>query len=155
MRRIVTRGMPVSPSTDFVQLPRRLRRCRQKRATLDALGYVERVLRSRWHEQFRHDEIAGPDPRERPCRVPRCTRLEELVETPGPHIDPYEAFLMQNLVEVRELLRNRQPLRCIGSWQQTPDEPNRAETTRQDSNRSTTVFSGEAVSQTSRSCSSA
>ena len=32
------------------------------------------------------------------------------VETSGPHIDPYEKLLMENLVEVREFLRHQRSL---------------------------------------------
>jgi hypothetical protein len=80
----------------------------EKAGDLDALSYVEKVL-TEWHEQFRHDEIAGPDQRERTFWY-ALYQLEELVESRSPHLDPYEAILMRNLVEVRELLRNRQPL---------------------------------------------
>ena len=38
----------------------------------------------------------------------KCARF--CAELPGPHIDPYEQVLMENLVEVRELLRHRRPL---------------------------------------------
>ena len=80
----------------------------EKAGDLDALSYVEKVL-TEWHEQFRHDEIAGPDQRERTFWY-ALYQLEELVEACSPHLDPYESILMRNLVEVRELLRNRQPL---------------------------------------------
>lgn len=79
-----------------------------KAGELDALGYIEKVL-TEWHEQFGHDEIADPDRREKTFWY-ALYQLEELVETCSPDINPYEAFLMQNLVEVREMLRNRQPL---------------------------------------------
>lgn len=74
----------------------------------NVLDYIESVL-TEWEEQFRHDEIASPDPRERTFWH-ALYQLEELVEAPGSDIDPYETLLMQNLVEVRELLRNQQPL---------------------------------------------
>ncbi len=74
----------------------------------NVLDYIESVL-TEWEEQFRHDEIAVPDPRERTFWY-ALYQLEDLAETSGPHMDPYEAFLMQNLVEVRGLLRNRQAL---------------------------------------------
>lgn len=73
-----------------------------------ALSYVESVM-TEWNERFRHDEIADPDPRERTFWY-ALYQLEELAELRGPQIDPYEKILMQTLVEVRELLRNRQPL---------------------------------------------
>lgn len=72
------------------------------------LDFIERVL-TEWEEQFRHDVIAGPDPRERTFWY-ALYQLEELVEAPGSDIDPDEPFLMKNLVEVRKLLRNQQPL---------------------------------------------
>ena len=75
---------------------------------MGAFRYVEKVLKD-WHEQFRNADIAGPDLQERTFWY-ALYQLEVLVETGCSHIDPYEAFLMQNLVEVRELLRDRQPL---------------------------------------------
>jgi len=36
--------------------------------------------------------------------------LEDLVENPGSNIDPYEKVMMENLIEVRELLRGRQSI---------------------------------------------
>jgi hypothetical protein len=74
----------------------------------DALDYIGKVL-TEWGEQFRHEDVADPDPRERTFWY-ALYQLEDLVETSGPPVDPFEAILMQNLVEVRELLRNRQPL---------------------------------------------
>ncbi len=74
----------------------------------DALGYVERVLMA-WHKLFGKSELADPNPEERTFWY-ALYQLEELVELPGPHIDPYEKLLMENLVEVRELLRHRRPL---------------------------------------------
>ena len=74
----------------------------------DALGYVERVL-TEWHELFEDAELADPDPKERTFWY-ALYQLEELAELPGPHIDPFEKLLMENLVEVRELLRHQQPL---------------------------------------------
>ena len=37
-----------------------------------------------------------------------CQYLEDLVENPGSNIDLYEKVMMENLIEVRELLRCRQ-----------------------------------------------
>jgi len=75
---------------------------------LDTLGYIERVL-TEWQETFGKSELTDPTPEERTFWF-ALYQLEELVENPGPHIDPYEKFLMQNLVEIRELLRHRRPL---------------------------------------------
>jgi hypothetical protein len=85
----------------------------------NVLDFIETVL-TEWEEQFRHDEIAVPDPRERTFWH-ALYQLEELVEAPGSDIDPYETFLMQNLVEVRELLRNQQPLPLQGFMATRPD----------------------------------
>jgi hypothetical protein len=74
----------------------------------DALGYVESVL-TEWHELFDESELPDPDPVERTFWY-ALYQLEELAEMPAPHIDPYEKLMMEYLVEVRELLRNRQPL---------------------------------------------
>jgi len=74
----------------------------------DALGYIESVL-TEWHELFHKTELADPDPQERAFWY-ALYQLESLVETPGPHIDPYEKLMMENLIEVRELLRHQQPL---------------------------------------------
>jgi hypothetical protein len=74
----------------------------------NVVDYIESVL-TEWEEQFRHDDIADPDPRERTFWY-ALYQLEELVENCSPPLDPYETFLMQNIAEVRELLRNREPL---------------------------------------------
>jgi hypothetical protein len=74
----------------------------------DALAYVDAVL-TEWHELFDEAELAGPNAEERTFWY-ALYQLEELVELPGPHIDPYQKVLMENLVEARELLRRRQPL---------------------------------------------
>lgn len=73
-----------------------------------ALDYVESVL-MQWHEHFGHVALEEPDARERTFWF-ALYQLEDLAEFPGPRIDPYEKIMMKNLVEVRELLRNRQPL---------------------------------------------
>jgi hypothetical protein len=75
---------------------------------LDALGYVESVLTA-WQEVFGRSELTDPSPEERTFWF-ALYQLEELVEMPDPYIDPYEKLLMENLVEVRELLRHRQSL---------------------------------------------
>lgn len=74
----------------------------------DALAYVDSVLAA-WQEVFGKSELAGPSLEERTFWF-ALYQLEELVENSGPHIDSYEKLLMENLVEVRELLRHRQPL---------------------------------------------
>ena len=74
----------------------------------DALGYVESVL-TEWCELFDESKMGNPTPEERTFWY-ALYQLEELAELPIPHSDPYEKLLMENLVEVRELLRNRQPL---------------------------------------------
>ena len=74
----------------------------------DALGYIESVLTA-WQEVFGKSELTDPSPEERTFWF-TLYLLEELVETSDPHIDPYEKLLMENLVEVRELLRHRRSL---------------------------------------------
>ena len=74
----------------------------------DALSYVDTVL-TEWHEQFGPSELADPDARERTFWF-ALYQLEELAELEGPGIEPYKELLMQNLLQVRELLRHRQPL---------------------------------------------
>lgn len=74
----------------------------------DALSYVDTVL-TEWHEQFDLSELADPDARERTFWF-ALYQLEELAELKGPGIEPYKEILMQDLLQVRELLRHRQPL---------------------------------------------
>ena len=74
----------------------------------DTLDYVESVLTA-WQEIFGKSELTNPGPEERTFWF-ALYQLEELVENSDPHIDPYEKLLMENLVEVRELLRHRRPL---------------------------------------------
>jgi hypothetical protein len=74
----------------------------------DALAYVDAVL-TEWHELFDEAELVCPSAEERTFWY-ALYQLEELVESPGPNIDPYEKVLMENLVEARELLRHRKPL---------------------------------------------
>jgi hypothetical protein len=69
----------------------------------DALAYVESVLEA-WQEAFGESHLADPSPEERTFWF-ALYQLEELVEMPGPHVDPYEKCLMEALIEVRELLR--------------------------------------------------
>ena len=74
----------------------------------DALAYIESVLAA-WHEVFGESELKDPSLEERTFWF-ALYQLEDLVETTGPHIDPYEKYLLEILVEVRELLRHRRPL---------------------------------------------
>ncbi len=74
----------------------------------DVHGYIESVLTA-WLEVFGRSELTDPSPKERTFWF-TLYLLEELVETSDPHIDPYEKLLMENLVEVRELLRHRRSL---------------------------------------------
>jgi hypothetical protein len=74
----------------------------------DALGYVEGVLKA-WQEAFGQAELTNPSPEERTFWF-ALYLLEELVELSGPHVDPYEKILMENLNEVGELLRHCRPL---------------------------------------------
>jgi len=74
----------------------------------DARSYIESVLTT-WQEIFDKSVLTDPSPEERTFWF-ALYQLEELVELPGPHIDPFEKFLMENLAEVRELLRHRRAL---------------------------------------------
>jgi len=74
----------------------------------DTLGYVESVLTA-WQEVFGKSELTDPSPDERTFWF-ALYQLEELGENSCPHIDPYEKLLMENLAEVRELLRHRRAL---------------------------------------------
>ena len=74
----------------------------------DALGYVESAL-TEWQEVFGKSDPSDPSPEERTFWF-ALYLLEELVENSDPHIDPYEKFLMDNLIEARELLRHRRAL---------------------------------------------
>ena len=74
----------------------------------DTLGYVESVLTA-WQEIFGKSELTDAGPEERTFWF-ALYQLEELVENSNPRIDPYQKLLMENLVEVRELLRHCRPL---------------------------------------------
>lgn len=74
----------------------------------DALSYVDSVLTT-WLERFGKSELADPSPEERTFWF-ALYQLEELVEIPGPYVDPYEKFLMEILIEARESLRHRRAL---------------------------------------------
>jgi hypothetical protein len=73
----------------------------------DALGYVESVL-AEWHGLFDETELPSPGPEERTFWF-ALYQLEELAELPAPHVEPYERLLRDELVEARELLRQRRP----------------------------------------------
>lgn len=75
---------------------------------LDALGFVECVL-TEWYELFDGSGLPDPKPEERAFWF-ALYQLELLAESPGPYIDPYEKVLLEVLVEVREILRQEQPL---------------------------------------------
>jgi len=75
---------------------------------LDALGYIESVLAG-WQETFSHLELTGPSTEERTFWF-ALYLLEDLVENRGSTIDPHERVMMENLIEVRELLRARQSM---------------------------------------------
>jgi hypothetical protein len=74
----------------------------------DVLGYIESVL-TEWQEVFGNSAQKVPSAKERTFWF-ALYLLEEIVESPGPHIDSYEKRLMGNLVEAREMLRRRQLL---------------------------------------------
>ena len=75
---------------------------------LDALGYIDSVL-AEWQEAFSNSELTGPSPEERTFWF-AFYLLEDLVENPGSNVDPYEKVMMENLIEVRELLRGQQSI---------------------------------------------
>ena len=75
---------------------------------IDALGYIDSVL-AEWQEAFSNSELTGPSPEERTFWF-AFYLLEDLVENPGSKVDPYEKVMMENLIEVRELLRCRQSI---------------------------------------------
>jgi len=73
------------------------------------LDYVEQVLAA-WSRQFAGRRLDAPTSRERSFWF-ALYLLEELTENRAQDPpDPYEAILLQNLAEVRELLRNGQEL---------------------------------------------
>ena len=75
---------------------------------LDALSFVENVL-TEWHKLFDSLALVAPTLKERTFWS-ALYQLEDLVELPGSHTDPHERIMMENLVDVREMLRHRQPL---------------------------------------------
>ena len=85
----------------------------------DALGYIESVL-AEWQEAFSNSELTGPSPEERTFWF-ALYLLEALVENPGSNIDPYEKVMMENLIEVRELLRQRQSIEERGHMATRPN----------------------------------
>ena len=69
------------------------------------LEFVEEVLIN-WSKFFQGRELGEPSPQERTFWF-ALYQLEELVEYPAAEqLDPYEGILMQNLAEVREVLRD-------------------------------------------------
>jgi hypothetical protein len=69
-----------------------------------ALEFVEEVLNC-WFKFARGRVLEEPSPQERTFWF-ALYQFEELVEYPAmDRLDPYEGILMQNLAEVRELLR--------------------------------------------------
>ena len=69
------------------------------------LEFVEEVLDS-WSKIAEGRVLREPSPQERTFWF-ALYQLEDLVEFPATErLDPYEGILMQNLAEVRELLRN-------------------------------------------------
>lgn len=86
---------------------------------LDALGYVESVLTA-WQEAFGSADLEEPTAAERTFWF-ALYQLEELVETSGRHIDPYEGFLMKNLIEARKMLRQGRALPAHRFMASRPD----------------------------------
>ncbi len=86
---------------------------------LDALGYIDSVL-AEWQEAFSNSELTGPSPEERTFWF-ALYLLEDLLEIPGSNIDPYEKVMMENLIEVRELLRQRQSIEERGYMATRPN----------------------------------
>lgn len=73
------------------------------------LQFVEQVL-NEWSQTFGGRTLEAPSSSERTFWF-ALYQLEELVENPVQNeLDPYEALLMQNLAQVRELLRDRREL---------------------------------------------
>ncbi len=69
---------------------------------------METVL-TEWLERFGGAELPDPSLEERTFWF-ALYQLETLVETPGPCVDPYEKFLMETLIEAREMLRHGRAL---------------------------------------------
>jgi len=75
------------------------------------LEFIESVLEN-WSQLASKHKLSKPGERERTFWF-ALYQFEELVEMPASNqICPYEAILMQNLAEVRELLR---------TWSELPD----------------------------------
>ena len=70
--------------------------------------YVDSVL-TEWHERFDGSGLAPPDPEEQTFWF-ALYQLEDVTESHGPRTHPFVRDMMQTLVEVRELLRQRKPL---------------------------------------------
>ena len=76
---------------------------------LDSLGYVTVALDD-WRERFGKLELPEPEPEERTFWFV-LYQLEELTEYPAVgDPEPYEAVLLQDLANARELLRKWRPL---------------------------------------------
>lgn len=86
---------------------------------VDVLSYIESVLEE-WLEAFSNSELTDPSPQERTFWF-ALYLLEDLVENPGSNIDPYEKVMMENLIEVRELLRQRQSIEEHGYMATRPN----------------------------------
>lgn len=86
---------------------------------VDELACIENVL-TEWQEVFGESELSEPSPQERTFWF-GLYQLEELVELPGPNIDPFEKIMLENLIKVRELLRHRQSLTGHGFMATRPD----------------------------------
>lgn len=73
------------------------------------LEFVEQVL-NEWSQTFGGRTLSAPCSSERTFWF-ALYQLEELAENPVQNeLDPYEGVLMQNLAQVRELLRDRREL---------------------------------------------
>ncbi|MDA1370595.1 MAG: hypothetical protein O2971_07520 [Proteobacteria bacterium] len=84
------------------------------------LEFVEHVL-NEWSRIFEGRTLGAPCSRERTFWF-ALYQLEELVENPvQDELDPFEGVLMQNLAQVRELLRDWREL-PIGFYATRPGE---------------------------------
>jgi hypothetical protein len=74
----------------------------------EALAYVDAVL-AEWHERFDAAALPAAGGAEQTFWF-ALYQLEELAERPDARNDPYVQYMMETLVEVRELLRRNRPL---------------------------------------------
>lgn len=74
----------------------------------DVLSYVESVLTA-WRERFGNSDLTDPSLEERTFWF-ALYQLEELVERPDPHVDPFEKVLTEHLIEARASLPQRRAL---------------------------------------------